>query len=863
MRNVLLIFLLTAPLAAPAQLSPGRQAANRMQKGKWKGAEESLRKAIRKDSLNPEAKFLFSRFYFSVGNPSRNIDSAYRYTLLAIRDFGASSPKEKEKLKRFPLDSALLIDQRKKIDSAAFERAKKINSEKSYQEFLSTFVYASEQTAAVELRDEVAFVDALKINTYRAFLEYFNKYPASHRVPEARQRYEKLLYEDKTRDGKLKNFEAFYHDYPGSPYRTAAEKNIFEILTASGRPSAWAAFIARYPSGAFRSRAEAILYHVAKDEDENAVAMVLPDSLRKVHLLEQGFWVPVLRRGKFGFIDQQGKEMLSPQFESISQEYLCGNIREDYLRVEDGLISRDGHWIAKGPLLDVSDAGSGFLKINSGNCLRLIHKSGLLLSDPCREDVKMIAHNFIAFREHLKWGLTSLAGKMLIDAQYDDVVALDELIILVMHEKRIVVTVEEVAALADKNPLPTERVFDDVQRIAPGNYWVRIGSMEGVLNPSLEFLVELNRQRITKVQQGLMLKRGPKYYLVGVSDKLVDREFVNIQFYGNWIKLLEQDNLQLYDLKQKKVVRDLLDSLWFDNELAFAKKRNDSLTVYLRSGTALDFASDVQVSFIKSAGASGYFFTPEKNKKLVFDSETGKKLFAFDFDEVEYIGEKLFLVSVGNKKGLLSDAGKVILPLEYTAIVSAGPGIVSLLKDKKFGLYHVKTRKLLKPVYDRNVVPISSNRLVAYRDGAYGFIAWDAKPQGLFEFEEVRPWNDTAALVKKDFQWMIYNVSSGKVMMDKIKDYRFVSNFPGEKVAIVHQDIYYGIISNKRGEIIPASFSELINVGSEEEPLYFAEKNVEEAEIYVVIYYDKNGRFMAKQVYEEEEYEKIYCSQSP
>ena len=358
-----------------------------------------------------------------------------------------------------------------------------------------------------------------------------------------------------------------------------------------------------------------------------------------------------------------------------------------------------------------------------------------------------------------------------------------------------------------------------------------------------------------------MLKRDQKYYLVSVSDKLVARGFVNVQFYGNWIRLQEQEDLQLYSLKEKKVVQDLLDSLWFENELAFAR-RNDSLTVYLKSGTALDFASGTKVSFIKSAGSSEYFFIPEKNKKIVFDSETGKKLFAFDFDEVEYIGERIFLVSLGNKKGLLSEAGKVILPPEYAAIVSAGPGIVSLLKDKKFGLYHVKTRKLLKPVYDRNVIPISSNRLVAYREGAYGFIAWDAKPQGLFEFEEVRPWNDTAALVKKDFQWMIYNIPSGKVVMDKIKDYRFVSNFPGEKVAIIHRDIHYGIISNKRGEIIPANFSELINVGSEEEPLYFAEKNVEEAEIYVVIYYDKNGKFLAKQVYEEEEYEKIYCSEN-
>ena len=91
-------------------------------------------------------------------------------------------------------------------------------------------------------------------------------------------------------------------------------------------------------------------------------------------------------------------------------------------------------------------------------------------------------------------------------------------------------------------------------------------------------------------------------------------------------------------------------------------------------------------------------------------------------------------------------------------------------------------------------------------------------------------------------------------------DYSFVSDTPAEKVAIVHQDLHYGVISNRRGEIIPPNFSDIINVGSDEEPLYFAEKNVEEAGIYVVIYYDKNGKFLRKQVYEESEYERIYCN---
>jgi len=136
LKIVLMTLCLVPSLTASAQFSPERLALNRMQKGKWKGAEESLRKALRKDSSNAEIKFIFSWFYTAVDNPTANIDSAYRYALSSLRDFSRSPAKEKDRLKKFPIDSQVLIRQRKKIDSAAFERAKTINTEKGYLDFL-------------------------------------------------------------------------------------------------------------------------------------------------------------------------------------------------------------------------------------------------------------------------------------------------------------------------------------------------------------------------------------------------------------------------------------------------------------------------------------------------------------------------------------------------------------------------------------------------------------------------------------------------------------------------------------------------------------------------------------------------------
>jgi hypothetical protein len=77
---------------------------------------------------------------------------------------------------------------------------------------------------------------------------------------------------------------------------------------------------------------------------------------------------------------------------------------------------------------------------------------------------------------------------------------------------------------------------------------------------------------------------------------------------------------------------------------------------------------------------------------------------------------------------------------------------------------------------------------------------------------------------------------------------------------IIQQDNNFGVISNLSGVVIPATFSDILNVGSADEPLYFTEKHVEEASLFVVIYYDEKGKFLYREAYEIEDYERIYCT---
>jgi hypothetical protein len=106
---------------------------------------------------------------------------------------------------------------------------------------------------------------------------------------------------------------------------------------------------------------------------------------------------------------------------------------------------------------------------------------------------------------------------------------------------------------------------------------------------------------------------------------------------------------------------------------------------------------------------------------------------------------------------------------------------------------------------------------------------------------------------------MLYNIRTHEVVEDQISDYKLVAKQYDRWTAIIHQDGYYGVISPDHGEIIPATLDRIVNVGSYEHPMYFTAKHVEEASIYVVIYYDNDGKLLRRQVYEEDDYEKILC----
>lgn len=863
--NVNRIFLLCCWLSLATSVgyaqSLEKRAAKNIEKGKWDKAASFLNKAMARDSANVVAEYLWSRYYFDKRNPRYNIVFAYNAVTQSLDKLQLQSSRGREKIARFPLDSLKIVRLREQIDSVSFSLARAQNTEEGYIDFLLRHPFSSDRKTAEQLRNAVAFLNAVNQNTFKAFKSFLEKYPEANEKDDARTRYERLLFEEKTRDRRLASFESFLKEYPQTPFRKEIEKDIFELFTLSGEVERFMSYLKLYPGSPFHKRATDILFHILYDNDESGLpGVVLTDSLEKVIASNQGYLVPFLKKGKFGFMNAMGFEVIPPAFDELPEDYVCGNITDDLLVFNDRVVNRMGTTIVSGSIEEVDDLGSGFLKIKSGECLKVIHKSGFRI-DTCALDAKMIEKRFLAIQSDRGWMIRSLTGRPVHSEYWDDIALYQKVIALKKDGNQILLTFKQLADQAHEQEFTATTVVDEVKLLNNGMLWVSAQGNEGVYDQSLKEIVPLGDQKIQQCFAGFIIRTTEGFsvydYRGGKSSF-----FENVIVNEPVMVVTKNSQQYIYDWRDQKLMGRPYDSIGFEGSFMKAWT-TDSLFLQFQS-RSIRYSPNIKTAFVSGKDSASFILVESDGKKSVLDNE-GLTLFTMPsaaFESIQHAGGDFFIVSKKEKKGLIDAVGKVVLPVDYDAIGTLTNQTISVLKTGHFGLLNVLSRKLIRPQYDKNIITYKSNLLVAIRGGRHGFIDWDNKPQSKFEFEEVRFWNDSIALVKRSNHWEMLSLASGKTVLSEIREIIPIRESANEKLYIMNQNNLFGVMSSTRGRVIPFSFSDLGNVGSAEEPLYFTEKHVAEASVFVVIYYDRGGKMLRREVYEEpEDYEKIYCQQ--
>ena len=861
MRRFLFVLKIILPCAATVYCASASGqsvdlALKNIHRQKWQRAHELLTKSLAKDSLNVTAKYVLAQYFFSERNPDYQLDSAYRHVNGAMSDFQGATLKQRERLIKFPIDSLRLVNLRSQIDSTAFHQVKVDQTEKAWTDFIDRFPYSTSLAQAVALRDSVAFENAVHENTYQSFEHFFQRYPQAKEAPKAREHYQKLLLADKTADQTLASFEAFLSDYPNSPHRRKVEQTIFEYKTASGEPEKFIEFIQSNPESPLVRKAKDILFHLIPlaDRNDKWPKEFLSDSLTNVLQREQGYWVPILKKKTFGFINQDGQEFFLSETDSLDQISQCRNIEGDILAFPNKVLAKSGACLWRGEVNYIDELGSGFLLLDGNGCRSVIHKTGFKVDTGCVDDARVLNNRFIATKKNNRWAIWTLAGRLLVDST-EEIFHAKNVIGLRNNGRTKLVTAAMLATLPSPHIREDTLEYEEVRSWSNDWIFVRNGTCSGLLDQSLREIVAGGDQILNTTFFGVAAATafGTRFYnFNGQRSDTLHQVLVR----DPWIAV--KDSLwRFLDPKTMSYFGDQYDTIATYGPFAVGFRQDSSFIFFNQN----NYRKSVKPSFVEVVhGKDGYalLMVNYDGRKTVYD-HNGKKLFTTTYDRIQYVGHDLFVVHKKEKKGLMTTSGKLLLAAEYDAIVALNNGMFSLLKAMKFGLFDGLKKKQIPSYYTKNLSPYNSHTVTAFRNGLYGFIRWDNKPISKFEFNEIQFWNDTTALVKKNSHWMLYEIKNNKILLDEIKDLTFLGHSATEKLAIVHQQTNYGVIHNSKGIIIPLSYSDVVNVGSDEKPLYFTEKKVEEASIFVVIYYSDEGKLLRTEVYDEDDYDKIYC----
>lgn len=855
-----------------------KRAFRSYEKGDIEKTVEALDKSLEKDTLNPAANYLYSVLHTDTAYSDYDVDKAYDFVVRAIRQFKTViDPKDLEDLKEVLVDSAHLEAQKDKVDALKFEMVRQIHTIDEYESFISRHNDATQIPRAIEGIHSIAFLGAQAVDTWQSYKEFIDEFPKAEQFDEADSLYKLLIYEERTADGKLNSFKSFLEEFPATPYRDLIIPEIFKISTATNRIEDYEAFLREYPTEEFQKIAYRRIYHIFKEKygSEDFLkyfpSTEFADSVSKVQALEKDFWIPKLTDNTIEFVNSNGQSKLKTQLTTVPQNCLCEPILSDFVVgsyfQESAIISRDGHLLYNGAFENAREAGYGFIVLESEEGERLFHKSGdMIIAEP-KESISLLNESLIRIEDNGFFGLQSIHGLPFLENEFVLIDTLGQFIWLEKEDGIALVSPEILYPALDGESVPIEFAYDEVEVLDNGRIWVSRNGQEAILDQQLRSVIPFGPYQIYEEAYGWKLKEKNGFRVLHDRyPQLSSKTYPEVKSNQQWLAVKEAQKWSLYDQLGSTPAQNEIDSVAFLGENMVMLQLGNKLVAQFKTGKQLTMDKEwkyqllVPQTYVKTGEPAihDYFMlTNAKNYRKIYN-EYGREILTATFNEVIAMGPNVLRLQKKNA-ALADSTGHYLLNFVYDGIGSNVGGYVSTLDKGKFGVINPAKQINIAPEYEKLLEAYTDTVLVAVKDKYKGFVNAKNKALTAFEFDEVKYFNDSIALVRIDEEWLLENIKNEDILYERITDFEIIEVGEEDKTLFITTETGQGIYSESMGQIIEPTYTYIKVLGTPKDPIYFAVKLVAEANIYVVIYYDKKGNKLFTQSFRQEEYFKIAC----
>lgn len=824
-----------------------------IEKKDYPKAKELIYRAYEKGPENPGIFYFHAVLLFSEAYPEFHADSARILISQAIKTYPQSTSEIKDQLEEEEIHLKMLQDLSTEIENFLFSETIDELSIDAIELFMEKYPQSRYESILTYKRDSLAFSKSKRAGLENGYVQFMQNYPSSVFYAKADSLLDRVRYRKLANHGRLEDYVAFKKLYPTSNHLGLVEAYILKHSTASQLEKSIHTFIQKCQTPSLKKKAADVLYY-----QRNRLYFEehpLKDSLKQMIQLAGVALFPVLEPGGFGFQSTTGQRQVPYVYSEIQEGVKCKTSIDDWMYVKDNkqglIVLKNGRKLLE-RIEDYESVSSSLALIKRNGYSFLYHKSGfMVLKDPV-EKAEPMDNGWIKVFRNNKWGLYSVFGLEIAPIGFDDIESLGSFLVFKREDKLGLYSRDRVLEEIDKHGLSIEFKFDDLELV---NDELVIGfndKKECLIDHTLQFLIPWGEYEIHPDPTGWYLRKQDGYYLYGDStERVIDKRYLYLESSTSWLALKSEDDWLLMPKDERKETTGGYDSIKLINDNSALLFQEGKRSILFNTGEQLYLGTEKIETFPRR---SEYLMISDQINRALYNGEN--MLFRGKYDRISFLSDSLLKVSVHGKQGIIDIRGNSILQPIYESIDEKDDLILTLLRGG-IGCYDIANDHLLPPKYESRISKI--NGLYLVKKGGYHLI--DVEGNEIFdqEFDKISYWNDSSYLVSKKDKYLIVN-RDGQSVLGGLDTPTRIAESGKNQIFKTLKDGKFGLISTQGGIILDFDYSDIVSIGTENDPLFFADQHLSNAGYHVVSYVNTSGKLIFSKAYRKKEFDKILCA---
>jgi len=826
-----------------------------LEKKEYDKVEELIIKGYEKNPENPGVAYYHATLLFIQEYSGFNADSARLIIAESEKLFQIIDDELLEDLSEDGINLEVIATLSDKIRDFLFKETIQDLTVSTISDFRDKYPLSPYEEVLIFKRDSLVFNQVRNANAINTFSTFIVDYPESVFVPEADSLRDQLRFSDLIKDGTLQDYYTFIQRYPNTRWREQVDAYIFKFSIVNNNLSSYIDFLDLSITRTLKKKAADLLYYV--NPDVAIEIHPLKDSLMQANQYKDIKLFPVMDQNKFGFYNSDGENIIPYQYSDVQDEVKCIPTNDDWIYTRNDsksfIINRSNSII----LEDVEAyrrLKNGLAIIQKNDEQFLYHKSGFKIIEDPIQDAEVIDARWIKVKINNRWGLYSFSGVAIAENKYEDISVLGNFWVFEKDGSMALSVEQDISNEIEQRGLTFEFKYDDLELVNDSIMLGFKGDREGMLNDNLDFLIPWGDYEIYPDPNGWYLRSKQGYLLYNNSDeRIIDRYYPYLESNDGWLVLKAKKEDWILIERQGNVppARDY-DSIKLINNYAALTIKDGEQNIIFSSGKEVQI-NDFQ---IKSFPSKVEYLALRKQGQLEIYNEKGEQIITGKFQDARFLNDTLIRVTIRDKQGIIDANGEFLLNPVFESL-NEKDGLISTLLKGKIGCYDLESKSLVGAKYEARIERINSHYL-AKKDDLYGIVDTDENEIIGFSYDQITQWNDTSYLVSLDGTEFIIN-SDEEELTEELEDLELLYENQGQKIFRFVRGGKFGLISTAYGELLTAEFTDILNIGDDESPLFFADQHLSKAGFHVVSYINENGDLIFSKAYRKKEFDKILC----